>query len=303
MIMAQYGPTRTLSLERAIRRRFRLSPDSWFNLWMILPALLLLGLLVIYPLLYSILISVQTDADALTLSNYLALARDSVVFTALRNTVAFTVAAVATEFVLGLGLALALESFDFRGKRIVRSLLLLPVMMAPVVAGLEWRWLYNDQFGLLGFLISSAGFTPPLWLASPSFAMPSVIITDVWMAMPFSILVFASALNGLPQEPYEAARIDGASSWQLFRYLTIPFLRPAMLVVLLIRTIDAFRMFDIVFVLTKGGPGYATETLTMYAYRLSFSFLEFGKGAALSFVLLLVVTFVSLGYIAVIERR
>jgi len=276
--------------------------ERWFNLSMLLPALVLLGLLVVYPLCYSVWISLKSRAGNLTVANYLSLLADPVFYTALRNTTVFTAVAVGLEFLVGLSLALALQSVRVRRRNLVRSVLLLPLMVAPVVAALEWRWLFNDQYGLIGYLASLIKLRAPLWLADPKVAMWSVVAVDVWIATPFVMLVFNAALHSLPQEPYEAATLDGASNWQLFRYLTLPLLRPAILVILLIRAIDALRVFDIIFVLTKGGPGYSTETLTMYAYRLSFSFQEFGKGAALSFLLLIFIGFVSAALIRLVGR-
>jgi multiple sugar transport system permease protein len=273
----------------------------WFNLLMLLPALVLLGLLVVYPLCYSVWISLQSQAGNLTLANYLSLLGDPVFYAALRNTIVFTAVAVGLEFLIGLGLAFALQNVRLQVRTLVRSVLLLPLMIAPVVAALEWRWLFNDQYGLIGYLASLVDLRAPLWLADPKVAMWSVVAVDVWIATPFVMLVSNAALHTLPQEPYEAVTLDGAS-WQLFRYLTLPFLRPAILVILLIRAIDALRVFDIVFVLTKGGPGYSTETLTMYAYRLSFSFQEFGKGAALSFLLLILIGLVGAALIRLVGR-
>jgi multiple sugar transport system permease protein len=274
-----------------------------FNLLMLLPALCLLGVLVVYPLSYSVWISLESRLGSLSLANYLSVLADPVFYTALRNTTIFTLLAVGLEFFIGLSLALALQSLRIRTRNLVRSVLLLPLMVAPVVAALEWRWLFNDQYGLIGYLASVTNLPAPLWLADPKVAMWSVVAVDVWIATPFVMLVFNAALHNLPREPYEAATLDGASSWQLFRYLTLPLLRPAILVILLIRAIDALRVFDIIFVLTKGGPGYSTETLTMYAYRLSFSFQEFGKGAALSFLLLILIGSFSAVLIQLLGRK
>jgi multiple sugar transport system permease protein len=260
--------------------------EHLFNLFMLLPALILLGGLVVYPLCYSVWISLRSYAGDLTLNNYLSLLRDPVFYIALRNTVFFTVVSVALEVLIGLGLALALQTVQPGKRNLIRSILLLPLMVAPAVAALEWRWLFNDQYGLIGYLASCLKVHAPLWLADPKVALWSVVLVDLWIATPFVMLVLNAALHNLPSEPYEAATLDGASNWQLFCFLTVPFLKPAILVIFLIRVIDALRVFDIVFVLTKGGPGYSTETLTMYAYRLSFSFQQFGKGAALSFLLL-----------------
>ena len=158
--------------------------EHLFNLLMLLPALILLGVLVVYPLCYSVWISLRSYAGNLTLNNYLSLLRDPVFYIALRNTVFFTVVSVGLEVLIGLGLALALQNIRSRTRNLIRSILLLPLMVAPAVAALEWRWLFNDQYGLFGYLASRLNVHAPLWLADPKMALWSIVLVDLWIATP-----------------------------------------------------------------------------------------------------------------------
>jgi multiple sugar transport system permease protein len=173
-------------------------------------------------------------------------------------------------------------------------------MVAPVVAGVVWRLMYDPRVGVLPFLSDKVGFGRPTFLADTTLALPSVIMVDVWQWTPFMFLILLAGLQARPTEPYEAARVDGASGWQIFRDLTLPFLRNAILVAVLLRTIDAFRVFDQVVVLTNGGPGSSTETVSVLLYKQAFKFQDFGLAAAGIFVLMVLVTVVSRAYIRLI---
>jgi multiple sugar transport system permease protein len=267
------------------------------------PAVAVLLALSIYPLIYSISVSLQTAAGW-GLGNFTRLISDNFFLTAMAHTFVYAIAALTCEFLLGLGLALLLNS-QIRGRGLFRASLLVPMMLPPVVAGVVWRLLLNPNFGAVNGTLKQIGIdTESLtWTASPRLAMLSVIAVDVWQWTPFVFLVLLAGLQAIPQEPYEAALIDGSSRWQTFRHVTLPLLKPAILIVLLLRTMDLLRVFDQIFILTEGGPGFATETISLYIYRTAFRFFDFGYAAAMSFVLLIVTNVISVFYIRVLKHE
>jgi multiple sugar transport system permease protein len=190
-------------------------------------------------------------------------------------------------------------STQMRGRSVFRSLLLVPMMLPAVVVGVVWRLMLNSNFGALNGTLKGIGVNTDAltWTGSPKLAMASVIVADVWQWTPFMFLILLAGLQAIPQEPYEAALIDGASGWQTFRHVTLPLLKPAILIALLLRTMDLLRVFDQIFILTEGGPGFATETVSLYIYRTAFRFSNFGYAAAMSFVLLMITNVISVGYI------
>jgi multiple sugar transport system permease protein len=210
----------------------------------------------------------------------------------LRVTFTFVISAIAIEFSLGMGLALLLNR-HLRGKGFIRSMILLPMMCTNVVIGLTWRLLFNYQFGIINFYLTQLHLSPVNWLSEPNLAMISVIIVDVWNTTSFVALLLLAGLQSLPEEPFEAARIDGASSLQTFGYITLPLLRPSILVALLWRMIDTFRIFDVVWLLTAGGPAHATETVSIYIYNYGFKSFDLGYASAASYVMIIIMLVVA----------
>lgn len=276
----------------------RKSPDRTLAYLLIAPTIAVLLALTIYPLIYSVKISLQGESGNWTFQNFARLLHDQFFLSALAHTIFYAAVALTCEFFIGLALALLLNS-QMRGRTAFRSLLLVPMMLPTVVVGVVWRLLLNSNFGAVNGTLKSFGL--PIesltWTASPKLAMASVIIADIWQWTPFVFLILLAGLQAIPQEPYEAALIDGASAWQTFRHVTLPLLKPAILIVLLLRTMDLLRVFDQIFVLTEGGPGFATETVSLYIYRTAFRFSNFGYATAMSFVLLLITNVISVGYI------
>ena len=271
---------------------------------LIAPTVTVLLALSIYPLIYSIRISFQTGSGHATFENFTRLFSDQFFLSALLHTFVYAAVALTIEFFIGLGLALVLNE-KMRGRNAFRALFLLPMMLPPVVVGVVWRLMLNSNFGALngtlkGFGVNTEALT---WTASPKLAMASVIMADVWQWTPFMFLILLAGLQAIPQEPYEAALIDGSNAWRTFRHVTLPLLKPAILIALLLRTMDLLRVFDHIFILTEGGPGFATETLSLYIYRTAFRFSNFGYAAAMSFVLLLITNLISAGYIRLLEAR
>jgi multiple sugar transport system permease protein len=198
---------------------------------------------------------------------------------ALPNTFLFLVLAVGLEVIGGLGVALLINR-PFPGARLVRTLLLFPLLVAPVVAGLMFYWMFHSEFGLVNQLLAALGLPGVLWFNRPWTAFGVIVLADVWTWTPWFILIIYSGLQTLPPEPFEAARLDGASAWQIFRWITVPLLYPVLYITLLIRSFDAFRVFDVIWTMTGGGPGNATETFGTFVYRLGYLTVNYSEGAA-----------------------
>jgi multiple sugar transport system permease protein len=248
------------------------------------PAVLLLLALTIYPLIYSVKVSL-TGPAGFSLANYARLVHDRFFLQALAQTLLYTTVALAIEFVLGFALALLIDSLP-HGRGFFRAGLLAPMLLPPVVVAVIWRLIYNPQFGVLngmlrGFGVNTSGLT---WTSGEGSALASVILVDVWEWTPFLFLLLSAGLQALPPEPLEAARLDGASAWQMFRDIVVPLLKPVIVLAILLRAMDLLRIFDQVFILTQGGPGFATETVSLYIYRTAFRFFNFGYAAAMSFL-------------------
>lgn len=272
---------------------------------LVTPALAVLLALSIYPLLYSITVSLQQETAsglAWSLGNFRRLASDNFFRTAMVHTFVYAVAALTCEFLLGLGLALLLNQ-QIRGRRLFRASLLVPMMLPAVVVGVVWRLMLNPNFGAINGTLKQFGINTEslTWTASPRLAFVAVVAVDVWQWTPFVFLVLLAGLQAIPQEPYEAALIDGSTRWQTFRHVTLPLLKPAILIALLLRTMDLLRVFDQIFILTEGGPGFATETISLYIYRAAFRFFDFGYAAAMSFVLLALTNVVSVVYLKLLQ--
>jgi multiple sugar transport system permease protein len=219
----------------------------------------------------------------------------------LPNTFLFTVASVALALVAGLAIALMLNR-AFHGQKFVQTVLLMPLMVAPVIAAIMLRWMFNDQFGIVNVVLESLGIEGQPWLTQRWSAFAVVLLTDVWLWTPWFALLLLAGLKSLPREPFEAAAIDGASRWRVFRYLTLPMLRPVIVVCMVIRAIDAFRTFDIVWTITGGGPARSTELFSLYAYVHAFLNLDFGRGSAAAIVGGIIILIAGLALYRMLDR-
>ena len=267
----------------------------------VLPALGAVVLIAIFPLAWTVWESLHLHdlrmpwrgRPFVGLSNYTEALTDGRFWAALGHTAIFTVGTVTLELLLGLFLALSLHR-AYRGRGLVRTVVLLPWAIPTVVAALLWAFLFDSQAGIVNAVLTDAGLMsrgrPLEWFIDATAAWVPVILADVWRMTPFVTLLLLAGLQNIDASLYEAARIDGAGAWQQFRHVTLPLLKPAILVVLIFRTLDAFRVFDLVYVLTKGGPGTATEPVALYTFNRLLNNLRFGYGSALS-VLLFVITF------------
>ena len=269
----------------------------------VIPALILLSLVTVYPLVYVFYLSLYRRLLIFDISrfvgfeNYLFLFRDDRFWNALKNTIYFTVTSVSLELLLGLFIAILLNR-TFRFKGMMRAIILIPWAIPTVVSAKMWEWMYNTDFGVLNYILGMK----INWLGSPFWAMNAAIFMDVWKTTPFVAILLMAGLQVIPQEIYHAARVDGAGSFAIFRKITLPLLKPVILVVLLFRTLDAFRVFDAIYVLTGGGPANTTETLSIYAYKVLFQTLQFGYGSALSVVIFLCIGSISIFYIRLLSK-
>jgi multiple sugar transport system permease protein len=229
------------------------------------------------------------------LANYRYLARDARFWTTLGNTTYFAFASVACELLLGLGIALLLDS-RAPGRGLLRAAVLVPWAIPAAVSGKMWAWLWNPEYGILTRILP---FPDVNWLGTPGYAIHAAIVVDVWKTTPFVALLLLAALRSIPEDLYRAAQIDGASAARVLATITLPLIRPAVLVALVLRTLDAFRVFDSIYVLTAGGPANTTETLSIYTYKTLMNEGDFGYGSALAVATFLCVLAVSAVYLRV----
>ncbi len=278
---------------------------------LIVPSFLFISLFAFYPIFYSLYLSLHRIILGLPsigqpfigLGNYKELFHDNVAIHAMVNTFVFVFVSTFLEIVFGLIIALVINR-HFRGRGVVRAAILVPWAIPTVVSSQMWRFIYHDKYGLLNYILFGAD-TPGYrtWLADPVYAFSAIVAADVWKTSSFAGLLILAGLQTIPDELYEAARIDGASAWQQFRRITLPLLKPAILIALLFRTMDAFRVFDLVFVITQGGPADSTNVLQFYGYKKIFAEGLMGYGSTISVLVFLIVLFLSLIYIRVVGTR
>lgn len=261
--------------------------------YFVVPTILYLLLIGIFPLIFSFGLSflnwdvaAQRPLSFAGLANYVELVGDHRFWRTYLNTIIFVMAAVTLEVIFGFGLALLLNR-NIRGQGVFRVLLLLPMMATPVAVGYTWRMLYHVTNGPINHFLQALHLPPGTWLSSGKTALISIIITDVWQWTPFVFIILLAGLQSLDKEPFEAAEVDGASRLQSFYYLTLPLIWPILVIVILLRMVEAIKIFDIVFVMTAGGPGISTETSTMYAKLVSLTEFRLGYGAAIAYVLMI----------------
>lgn len=289
------APTR---MSFASRRRV----EGWL---LVLPALVLILALSIFPLISSLALSFQRwdlqvqEHPFVGLQNYRDALGDPRVWGALQNTGIIVVAAVALEFLLGLGLALLFVG-DFKGKRLAMPLLMLPVMVVPVVVGLTWRMLWDNQYGAINQVLSwiAGREVNIVWLAHRDTAIFAMILTDVWQWTPFMFLVLLAGLSSVNPELHEAAALDGAGWWEQLRDVSLPGIARVIAVAVLFRALDAFKIFDLVYMFTQGGPGTSTESVSWYIYQLGFKFFRLGYASAVSYLVVILLTLLATLYVA-----
>lgn len=284
---------------------------EWHYVLMLAPLLIFVLAIALYPLLFSFYISFfkyrLTDPDQLQtfvgLSNYIKAFQDPAVIKALSNTLIFVFGTVTLEILVGLGLALLLTD-ETRRMHITRSFLLIPMAIPALVVGLIWKSLYNADFGVIPYYLKLMGIDVGRGpLGELSTAMPAVIFIDLWQWSPLLMVIFLAGIKSLPHDPYEAARVDGATRWQSFIYITLPLLKPVFLIALLLRTMQSFKVFDIIYATTSGGPGTATTVLNFHIFTVGMTFFNMGYAASLANILLIIVAIISVIYVIVLERQ
>jgi multiple sugar transport system permease protein len=272
---------------------------------LVAPSVLILFGVAVYPIVAAIWLSLQRmilvfhEQRFVGFDNYRFLLHDARFWSALFNTAYFAVVAVAFELLLGLGFALLLNS-SVKGKGLLRASLLVPWAIPTVVSAKLWAWLFNPDYGLVTHMLPGKDVN---WLGMPGYAMHAAILVDVWKTTPFVALLLLAGLQQIPADVYKAAEVDGASPWRSFRSITLPLLKPTIAVTLIFRTLDAFRVFDAVYVLTEGGPANTTETLSIYAYKMLMRSGDFGYGSALAVVTFLCVMGISVVYLKVLGKE
>lgn len=276
------------------------TPNRQFALFTVLPAVVILLLITVFPTIYSLWVSLQSyylprpyASEFVGLGNYIGVLTDTRFWSSMKQTGLLMASAISIEFVLGLAIALFLYK-EFKGSKLIMPIILMPMMIAPVIVGYMWRLLYQVEAGPFNYLLGFLGLGPYAWTSDVVTAVPSIVIADIWQWTPFVVLVLLAGLTSLPQNVLEAAEVDGATGWYRLIYIILPMLRRVVAIVLLLRILDVFRMFDKIYVMTHGGPGNATETVGFYAYLSGFKYLQIGYAAAMSFLLLFVTVFMSM---------
>jgi multiple sugar transport system permease protein len=260
------------------------------------PAVVALAVTVLFPVLWTISLSFQhfslsvsgPPATFAGVDNYTRVLGSTAFRDALFHSLGFVATSLTVELLLGLPIALLLNR-ESKGRRRMRLVVALPLMIAPVVASLAWKFLFSNDYGLINRGLDLLGLPTPSWFADAWLSRITILVTNVWLALPFVVLVLLAGLANIPRDLEEAARTDGASGWRVFVHITLPLLKPALLIILVIRLADAFRVFDSVYVLTGGGPGGTTEVMSSYLYRLLFTSTDFAGGAAAAVLFVLII--------------
>jgi multiple sugar transport system permease protein len=289
--------SRVLARPRALTGTGRATPRTRGLLVRVVfpaPALLAIFSLLVFPTAYNAYISlfnwyISRPREWIGLGNYAEMfLRDGRFWGAVARTAYLTVLTVPPELVLGTAIAVLLRQ-SIPGSAPLRVLFMLPMVATPVAMALVWSMLLTPTGGLINHLLEQVGLPPSLWATHPDTVMPSLALVDIWQWTPMVTLIVLAGLESLPREPFEAAVIDGASPWQTFRVITLPLLRPTLAVAAMFRTIDALKNFDVIYVITQGGPGTSSETLNVYIYQTGFNYLHLGYSSALIMVLLALV--------------
>ena len=272
---------------------------------LITPSLILTMGLVLMPILntlifsfYNIKLAHPERRKFVGLDNYIDYFHNALFWDSIKRTAYFTFVSVGVELILGIAIALLIAQ-HLKGWKFLRVAIIIPWAVPTIVTGAIWRWIYNADYGALNGLLLQLGLIDKYipWLTDPQRAMNLVIVADVWHSVPFVVLIISAALASLPVEIYDAAAIDGANTWQRFMHVTLPLLRPAMMVVLVVRTVEAFRVFDIIYIITSGGPVNGTKVISYLAYEATFSDQKIGDASALSFIVSIFILILSLIYI------
>ena len=264
----------------------QLRPRSYWPF--VLPALIVVLAVIVFPWVFTIWMSlnewkVGSPTTFVGLANYLRLPTDPRFIEAVEHTLVYTVLSVVLPVIFGTLAAVVFHvQFPFRG--VLRAVFIMPMMATPVAIALVWTMMFHPQLGVLNYLLSLVGIPPQLWVFHPATVIPSLVLVETWHWTPLVMLIVLGGIAAIPTEPYESAKIDGATHWQMFRYITLPLITPFLFIAAMIRTIDAVKSFDTIFAITQGGPGSASETINLYLYSVAFVYYDLGYGSAIAVV-------------------
>ena len=274
--------------------------DRRYGYLLAAPTVLIVLLIILFPITFALISSFfdytlinKSFNNFIGLDNYVNSINDEQLFNSISVTIFFVILVVLFEFLLGFFIALLLNSID-RFKSVYYFILLLPLLINPIVVGLIWRMFLHPQLGILNYLLSLISINPINWLGDPKMAFVTIIFVDIWHQVSFMIILLLAGLSAIPKEPYEAARSDGAGILDCFIHITLPYMRPVIIVTILIRLIFAVKTYDLIYIMTKGGPGDATDLISYYIYRSAFISLNLGEAAAMSTILLFIIVILTL---------
>ncbi|MEM1574247.1 MAG: sugar ABC transporter permease [Candidatus Methanomethylicaceae archaeon] len=264
------------------------------------PSLIVLILITIFPTIYLFYISFQKfslryikDISFIGLGNYLSIISLPEFSNSVAVSIIYTFLSTILSFLIGLGLALLLNE-EFKGRNLIRTLIVIPLAIPAVVAGFSWKFILSSEVGIIGnYLLRYILNLNVAPLAHPTLALGCVILADIWAKTPLMFLILLAGLQAIPKDFYDAAKVDGGTSWKIFRYITLPLLRPLAIIALIIRTIDAFNSFDVIFCMTKGGPGTSTQTLPLLGWKIGFLYYNIGEAAALAVLMIFMIIILS----------
>lgn len=300
-----FGAARPGMLARLTAAEYR---DTRVAYLLLLPSVLYLLAMSVYPMAYSLWLAFRNyliyrpDLSSFAgFGNFGDLLRSVIFWKSLQVTLEFSAAAVAVEFFLGLAIAVLLDR-QMRGIGVLRTLLVIPVLVSPVAMGLTFRYMYSPSYGLVNYLLQRAGLPRLDWIVSTTWALPAAILVDIWQWTPFMVLILLSGMQSVPVDIAEAAELDGLSRWQQLRRITIPLIRPVVLVVLLIRLIDSIRGFDLVYILTRGGPATATYLLSIHTYIKGFTEGDMGSASAIAWVTVVLVNILAIVFLRLLAK-
>ncbi|WP_107675974.1 carbohydrate ABC transporter permease [Agrobacterium sp. LAD9] len=283
-------------------RPARLAPNYWP---FVIPALVVISAVIVFPWVFTLWMSAHRwtlgqEQSFIGFENYIRLASDGRFWESLWHTLIYTVLSVAAPLFLGTLAALVFDAqFPLRG--FLRGVFVMPMMATPVAIALVWTMMFHPQLGVLNYLLSLIGIGPLEWIYNQSTVIPSLVLVETWQWTPLVMLIVLGGLAAVPREPYESAEIDGANAWQKFRYLTMPMIAPFLMIAVIIRSIDAVKSFDIIYAMTQGGPGTASETINIYLYNTAFSYYDIGYGSAMAVVFFIII--VALSFVLLMVRQ
>ena len=289
--MSAISKTRAAATQPAAAPEHELRQRSYWPF--VIPALVVVLAVIVFPWAFTIWMSlnqwkVGSPITFVGLANYLRLPNDPRFVESVGHTIYYTALSVVLPLIFGT-LAAVVFHQKFAGRGFLRGLFIMPMMATPVAIALVWTMMFHPQLGVLNYLLSLVGIPAQLWVFHPSTVIPSLVLVETWQWTPLVMLIVLGGLAAIPTEPYESAQIDGASFWQMFRYITLPLIAPFLFIAAMIRTIDAVKSFDIIFAITQGGPGSASETINLYLYSVAFVYYDLGYGSAIAVVFFILI--------------